>query len=130
MAKRKTSPPPIEYVDALNKIDVVFQKNKQVRRAWKEYFDALHPDSQHFANSNSYKLDLLSEMANVLGYKNLKQTEIDRFYSPQYFADTQKTQDTFWRENIRVLQHSKNVSEGFSDEEMKKRYPPDSDLLE
>ena len=125
MAKRRTNPPPIEYVDALNKIDVVFQNNKKVRLAWKGYFDALHPKSQHFPNSNSYKLDLLSEMASVLGYKNLKQTEIDRFYSPQYFEDTHKIQQVFWKEHIRFLQYSKNVVESYSLEEMKKRYPPD-----
>lgn len=125
MAKRRSNPPPIEYVDALNKIDVVFQNNKRVRRAWKEYFDALHPDSQHFQNSNAYKLDLLSEMASVLGYKDLKQTEIDRFYSPQYFGDQQETQNQIATEYLRVMKHSKNVAEPFSQEEMKQRYPPD-----
>ena len=61
---------------------VVFQDNKRVRHAWRDYLDSLNQKSAHFDNQNSYKLDLLSEMAEALGYKQLKQTEIDRFYSP------------------------------------------------
>ena len=86
MADRKSNPITKEWVDALNTIDVVFQDNKKVRHAWREYLDSLNEKSPHFDSSNSFRLDLLSEMAMALGYKNLKQTEIDRFYSPKYFG--------------------------------------------
>ena len=53
-----------------NSIDVVFQENKKVRHAWREYLDSLNEKSPHFDSSNSFRLDLLSEMAVSLGYKN------------------------------------------------------------
>lgn len=126
MAKRKTNPPPIEFVDALNKIDVVFQENKNVRAAAKSYLDSLYEHSILQGTSNSYLLDMLSEMANVLGYKNLRQTEIDRFYSPKYYGNQLNNQEIFWEEYIRVLQHSKSLAEGFSDEEMIRRFPAEN----
>ena len=117
MANRKITPPNKEWVDALNTIDIVFQDNKKVRKAWREYYDSLDERSQYNSDSNSFKLDLLSEMANALGYKDLKQTEIDRFYSPKYFANVQNSQNALTSELIRVLSHSKSYSSPFSDEE-------------
>lgn len=42
MADRKSTPITKEWVDALNTIDVVFQENKKVRHAWREYLDSLN----------------------------------------------------------------------------------------
>lgn len=117
MANRQKTPISEEWVDALNSIDVVFQENKKVRSAWKEYLDSLDHKSSHFENQNSYKLDLLSEMAESLGYKQLKQTEIDRFYSPVYFGSQQSRQEILQNEVIRVLMHSKSEAESFTEEE-------------
>ena len=61
MADRKSNPITKEWVDALNSIDVVFQDNKKVRQAWREYLDSLNEKSPHFDSSNSFRLDLLSE---------------------------------------------------------------------
>ena len=117
MANRKITPPNKEWVDALNTIDIVFQDNKKVRKVWREYYDSLDERSQYNSDSNSFKLDLLSEMANALGYKDLKQTEIDRFYSPKYFTNVQNSQNALTSELIRVLSHSKSYAESLSDEE-------------
>ena len=117
MADRKSNPITKEWVDALNTIDVVFQDNKKVRHAWREYLDSLNEKSPHFESSNSFRLDLLSEMAMALGYKNLKQTEIDRFYSPKYFGSQMSRQEVYFQENLRVLMHSKSLAESFSEEE-------------
>ena len=83
MKQRKTLYVSPERADALNLIDVVFQDDDKVREAWKNYLISLNPNSAEFQNNNAYLLDLLSEMAQSLGYKSLKQTEIDRFYQPQ-----------------------------------------------
>jgi hypothetical protein len=123
MAKRRSTPVAIEWVDALNKIDVVFQNNKKVRAAWKEYYLTLHKENWQFADSNSFLLDLLSEMGNSLGYKHLKQTEIDKFYSPTYYSNVVKNQQALYDEQMRVLTASRSMAEGFSQEEMKERYP-------
>ncbi len=117
MANRQKNPISEAWVDALNSIDVVFQKNKKVRAAWRDYLDSLDQKSAHFDKQNSYKLDLLSEMAESLGYKQLKQTEIDRFYSPVYFGSQLTRQDILFKEFLRVLMHSKSTSESFLDEE-------------
>jgi hypothetical protein len=56
-------------------------------------------------------------MALALGYKNLKQTEIDRFYSPTYFGSQMSLQEILFQENLRVLMYLKSNFESFSDEE-------------
>jgi hypothetical protein len=122
MADRKSTPITKEWVDALNTIDVVFQDNKKVRQAWREYLDSLNEKSPHFDRSNSFRLDLLSEMAMALGYKNLKQTEIDRFYSPKYFGSQMSRHEILFKENLRVLSHSKSCAESFTKEEYEKHY--------
>lgn len=117
MANRKSVVISKEWVDALNQIDVVFQDNKKVRRAWREYFDSLNEKSQYNDDKESFLLDLLSEMANSLGYKDLKQTEISRFYNPQAFPNQQQIASLINTELIRMLSHSKSYAEGFTDEE-------------
>ena len=52
MADRKSAPITKEWVDALNTIDVVFQENKKVRHAWREYLDSLNEKSPHFDSSS------------------------------------------------------------------------------
>lgn len=120
MANRKANPITREWVDALNTIDVVFQDNHKVRQAWREYLDSLNAQSPHFQKNNAFLLDLLSEIALSLGYKNLKQTEIDRFYTPTYFGSQMSRQEILFEENLRVLMHSKSTSESFSEEEYEK----------
>lgn len=130
MATRKSNPISKEWVDSLNQIDVVFQDNPKVRAAWRQFFDALHPRSAHFDSQNSFHLDLLSEMANDLGYKDLKQTEIDRYYNPQLFGNLQRSQDLLAKETLRVLSNSKAYGLPFSAEEqeahMQRLYSEDS----
>lgn len=117
MANRRCNPINKEWVDALNMIDVIFQDDKKVRAAWRAYFDSLDPASQYNKITNSFLLDLLSEMANSLGYSNLKQTEIDRAYTPQGFVDNSNIQDVIQKELLRVLMHSRSNAEGYSEEE-------------
>ena len=61
MANRQKNPISEEWVDALNSIDVVFQDNKKVRAAWKEYLDSLNEKSSHFDNQNSLLQIILNE---------------------------------------------------------------------
>lgn len=119
MKNRKTFYVTKERVDALNLIDVVYQDDKKVRQAWKDYLDSLNPGSPHFKNSNAYLLDLLSEMAVSLGYKELKQTEIDRFYEPQVNIDSGHNQKRISSELMRVLVASKSFSQARTDDEIR-----------
>lgn len=117
MANRKTTIILKEKADALNLIDVVFQDDKKVRNAWKDYLNSLNPLSPDFQNNNAFALDLLSEMAVSLGYKELKQTEIDRFYEPVQFTQDYQIQTKLTKENLRVLRASKNCSEPLTEAE-------------
>lgn len=120
MTTRGSVPPSQIWFDNLNQIDVVFQKDKKVRAAWRAYYDSLHPKSQHFDNQSAFQLDLLSEIANVLGYNELKQTEIQRFYSPRVHNYTSARQSALVDENLRVLMHSKSTNEPWSEDELKR----------
>ena len=95
--------------------------DKKVRQAWKDYHNSLNSLSPDFPNNNSFALDLLSEMALSLGYKELKQTEIDRFYEPVQFTKEQELKDSLANENLRVLMASKSCSESFTEEELRTR---------
>ena len=117
MANRKGTIISKERGDSLNLIDVVFQDDSKVRKAWRDYLESLNPSSPNFNSSNSYLLDLLSEMSTSLGYKEFKQTDIDRFYEPRQFPNDRNAQERYTEEMIRVLEHSKNLAEGFTQEE-------------
>lgn len=82
MAYRKSNPPHIDYAKALNLVDVVYAKDLTVLKLWHEYYDLLHTKTPNFEAIEDKQLDLLSEMAQSLGYKNLKQTDIGKFYTP------------------------------------------------
>ena len=47
----------------------------------------------------------------TLGYKELKQTEIDRFYEPQAFIDEWNSSKKIQSELMRVLDSSKSFAE-------------------
>lgn len=117
MKNRKTYYASKEKVDALNMIDVVFQDDIKVRKSWKDYLESLNANSPNFQNNNSYLLDLLSDMAMSLGYKELRQTEIDRFYEPQVYYEDRNNHVRIQNELMRVLAASKSFSESRSEQD-------------
>lgn len=120
MKNRKSFYATKEKVDALNLIDVVFQDDRKVRNAWREYLASLNQNSPDFSNNNAFLLDLLSEMALSLGYKELKQTEIDRFYEPQVYVDDRTVSQKLTSEFLRVLGSSRSFSESIEQKEADK----------
>lgn len=121
MANRKSNPITKEWIDALNTIDVVFQDNIKVRHAWREYLDSLNNKSPHFETSNSFLLDLLSEMSMAVGYGNLKQTEIDRFYLPVYFTNQLKASEDLTQSFQKTLNY---INQSFAQKEIKMKENP------
>ena len=115
IANRKAFPIRTEYVDALNKIDVIFQDNTKVRDAWKIYFDSLHPQSPKNANAPTYQIELLSEIAKDLNYKNLTPSELVNFYSPQQFENELYINAQIQNELLRVLTKSQSFSSDVED---------------
>lgn len=111
MAHRKTLPPVPDFVNALNLIDVVFYKNEGIIGLWHEYYDLLHQEfSEKVRESWDHKyLELLSEIAKELGYKGLKQTDIDKFYSPIAHGKQYLKNQELQEELLRVLKNTSSM---------------------
>jgi hypothetical protein len=111
MAHRGSIPPTVEWANALNLIDVVFQDNLPVVNKWRELYDLLNrPTVQiNWGQVGHGRIELLSEMATALGYRRLKQTDIDRFYAPQAHADQATIQGDLQKEFLRVLKDTKSL---------------------
>ncbi len=74
-----------DNVEALNKVDVVFHKNADVRKAWTEFLDAAERGvANPTANNNidDKYLKLLEKIAIAIGYKNIDWENIKRYYFP------------------------------------------------
>ena len=103
MAHRKSFPPTIAWVESLNLIDVVFAEHRKVVRLWHEYYDYLHEKTEDYTKREHKYLELLSAMGVALGYKNLQQTDIDKFYTPTAHGDQAVLNHKVQTELLRVL---------------------------
>jgi hypothetical protein len=83
------NPTHYDFVNGLNQIDIVFEDEEKVLIAWEKLYESLGNPSQNnvIQTWDLLRTELLSEMAQSLGYKKLKQTAIQRNYSPQAHAD-------------------------------------------
>ena len=107
MAYRKSTPIAQDWVNALNLIDVAFHDHPQVVCLWHEYFAMLLNWNNTSDQDRVHKyLNLLEAMAKELGYKNIRQTSIDKFYSPQAFGDRVGTDARLRSELLMVLDNT------------------------
>ncbi|MGH8122068.1 MAG: DUF6680 family protein [Rudaea sp.] len=105
MADRKPyNMPTIQVAQALNTIDVVFSNNHEVVRLWHSYYNLLAQKPSE--DRNHTWLELLAAMASDLGYKQIKQTDLDKFYMPQGHVDWQANQVKAAQEWLAVLQRT------------------------
>ena len=109
MAHRKSSPPTTDWVDSLNLIDVIFSSHPKVVTLWHEYYLILHQKPFDFETSEYKYLDLLLAMARCLGYRNILQTDIDKFYSPQAHGDQAILSTRIQQEFLRVLENTQSL---------------------
>ena len=56
-----------------------------------------------------FALNCLSEIAIALGYRRLKQTDIDRYYAPQVLSDQATMQGDIQKEFLQVLRDTKSL---------------------
>ncbi len=105
MAHRKIVPPPQGWADSLNIIDVIYDDEPKVLECWRQCYNWLSDPNQVLPSQNwdHLYLDLLSEMAECLRYKHLKQTTIDKFYLPQVHGNFRELQSSLLLELLRVL---------------------------
>ena len=74
-----------DNVEALNKIDVVFHNDTEVRQAWVEFLDAADRGAENptaHRNIGDKYLKLLEKIAIAIGYKNINWEDIKRYYFP------------------------------------------------
>ncbi len=109
MAHRKSNPPTFDLVNGLNLIDAVFSKDRKVVELWHQYYDFLSQTPVNWHLAEAKYLDLLSEMARVLGYSELSQTSIARFYSPAAHGNQAQLNIDIQLELLRVLKGSHSL---------------------
>ena len=78
-----------ENVEALNRIEVVFHKDAEVRKAWSDFLNAADAGATNPAlSSATYDkyLKLLEKIANNVGYTRIDWENIKHFYYPNGLA--------------------------------------------
>jgi predicted RNA-binding protein YlxR (DUF448 family) len=112
MVHRKAFPPAHDWVNGLNLIDVVFSDTPKVVALWHQYYSMLGSaknDNEYRDRDHKY-IELLSAMARDLGYQNLPQTDIDKFYSPQAHQNQIAASNEIQTELLRVLKNTQNIA--------------------
>lgn len=74
-----------ENVEALNKVDVVFHDDAEVRKAWTEFLNAADAGALNLGQANAINdkyLKLLEKIAKSIGYNNIDWENIKRYYYP------------------------------------------------
>ncbi|HMH17209.1 MAG TPA: DUF6680 family protein [Burkholderiales bacterium] len=110
MAHRKSVPISLDWARALNLIDVVYGDNPKVLRCWHDLFDYVHIKPMDQRQFDYKSTELLSQMAQSLGYKSLQQIDIDRFYGPQAHTDEALRNYELQTELLRVLKSTERLS--------------------
>lgn len=123
MAHRRSFPPTFAWVESLNLIDVVFADHPKVVELWHDYYDLLHQDSKDYTKREHKYLELLSAMAKVLGYKNLQQTDIDKFYTPTAHGDQATLNHKVQIELLRVLENTGALQTSLKERKEEENYP-------
>ncbi|WP_430971590.1 DUF6680 family protein [Sunxiuqinia rutila] len=106
------SPVPQYFVDALNRIDVVFADTPTVLTAWHKYYDSLQqkdlvdPDKTW----RLLRVDLLSEISKDLGYKDLKNYDFEKHYYPQGHEKQFLDQMEFHKEQFEYYKNSNQLT--------------------
>src|SRR5260221_5899727 len=82
MAYRTVGAVEIDWIKALNMIDIVFHNNKEVKRLFRSYMH--HTDTSIYANGHhqTVLVELLVEMWKSCGYTELTEADIRDGYNP------------------------------------------------
>ena len=107
LGERKAHLVSAQVAQELNKIDVVFSDAPRVRAVWHEYYALLHGQP---GEPRAHKwLELLSSIAQELGYKGLTQLDLDKFYIPQGHVDDAEFRRKVATSLARVLENTEHV---------------------
>ena len=95
------SPSHVEFVLALNQIEILFHDNPKVLEAWHKLFDSMQlPDGvveteYHRKLWEAKRIELLDEMSTALSYPPLKQLNIMKHYYPVAWGWQQENESKF-----------------------------------
>jgi hypothetical protein len=95
-----------DWVTALNLIDIVFSRHARVVELWHQLYAVLHTQPLREQESGYVYLKMLSAMAEVLGFRQLQQVEIDKFYLPEAYQAHLQTQTEIQTELLRALKNT------------------------
>jgi hypothetical protein len=73
----------LDFIKALNAVDIVFHDNKRVRTLLHTYFDQVTEPYFHNYQWRDTFFEMLYEMAQSSGYSNLTKDDIRNYYSPR-----------------------------------------------
>jgi len=110
MVNRKAYPPDREWIKALNVIPIYFANNKKILSMWYQYYNLLNETGDNIDKMRGHAyLELLSGIALSLGYKNLQQTDIDKYYFPKIIeSESQKINELF-DDLLRIAQNTERL---------------------
>lgn len=111
VSTRDQVPVDYSYVLALNRIDVVFHKQKDILRLWHEYYDILGQKVvDDVARRRDHKrIELLSAMAKHLGYGDLQQISLEKYYQPHGHYQWNINAADIQTELLRVLKSTETL---------------------
>jgi hypothetical protein len=111
----RNRPPSEEIVRALNMIDVIFSKDKEVRKLWREYYDMLSNEGLNnpvgWNQREQKNLEMITAIAKNLGYKkHISGLDVNRVYFPIGLKDQLESAAEIGIELKRVLKETKAIS--------------------
>lgn len=110
----------INFVTSLNIIEIVFHKNKQVIKKWHEHFENLHIPLENVSPEDADKIGkivddslfaLIAEIANSLGYRNLRQADLSSSYTPKGHISQSQSDEMLRWSTIEFLNKSVSLIE-------------------
>lgn len=107
------SPVHRHFVDALNRIDIVFYDTPLVLAAWHKLFDSLN-QTNLVNQEDTWRLlrtELLSQISVSLGYKDLKQYDIEKHYFPEGHGHQQNQDWQFRQDQQEYYKASKDLNQ-------------------
>lgn len=85
----------IDYVQALNVIDVVFYNSKNVRKEYKKLLEEYYSDKPNNEEINIRNLKLIEAISKDIGYTKINWEEIAKPYAPNWYYIELRNQEKF-----------------------------------
>jgi hypothetical protein len=107
------NPTNYNFVNGLNRIDIVFEDDADVLNSWNKLYDSLNQKdlTDPIGIWERNRTDLLSAMAISLGYNSLKQTDIQKNYTPQAHADNEQENWTARQKEMKYYESATRLNE-------------------